>query len=345
MSPQQNASVVGLMTAFSKSTKLAKNFTVLMVFLFLLGTTIPFFFYYFALVPGRTIPVALNLVTCSYVEKYVLNLCANLLGLLLIARILEPLWGYWEFLFFIIFVNFFTAIFTFITMIVLFYLTLNEDYLYAQVCGFHGAVSGLLVAIKQLMPEQEHQFLSLALRAKWAPSVNVLIHLLVSMLFATPYLKFRLFFVFFGTYGSWIYLRYFQAKPESAIQGDPSEEFSFATFFPEFMRPPVAAVAHVMERICCGKNPRPLAVTDAVEDLILGVKHLPVTMTDAADASRRRERGARALEERLLKARTADSSAAPPGPSSVSAAAAAADASSLPISSPAPSVAVLQGQQ
>lgn len=39
-----------------------------------------------------------------------------------------------------------------------------------------------------------------------------------------------------GTYIGWIYLRYFQKKQETKIKGDPSDEFSFSAFFPEFLR-------------------------------------------------------------------------------------------------------------
>jgi len=40
----------------------------------------------------------------------------------------------------------------------------------------------------------------------------------------------------FGIYMSWIYLRYFQKRLETGLKGDPSEEFSFSSFFPEFVR-------------------------------------------------------------------------------------------------------------
>jgi hypothetical protein len=39
-----------------------------------------------------------------------------------------------------------------------------------------------------------------------------------------------------GTYVGWIYLRYFQKNPLTGLKGDPSDDFSFASFFPDFMR-------------------------------------------------------------------------------------------------------------
>jgi hypothetical protein len=40
----------------------------------------------------------------------------------------------------------------------------------------------------------------------------------------------------FGIYMSWIYLRYFQKRHETGLKGDPIDEFSFSSFFPEFLR-------------------------------------------------------------------------------------------------------------
>jgi hypothetical protein len=42
--------------------------------------------------------------------------------------------------------------------------------------------------------------------------------------------------IIFGTYMSWIYLRYFHRKPETKLRGDPSDDFAFSSFFPEFLR-------------------------------------------------------------------------------------------------------------
>lgn len=42
--------------------------------------------------------------------------------------------------------------------------------------------------------------------------------------------------VIYGTYMSWIYLRYWQRKPETKLKGDPSEDFAFSTFFPRVFK-------------------------------------------------------------------------------------------------------------
>lgn len=65
---------------------------------------------------------------------------------------------------------------------------------------------------------------------QWFPSVFVGLSLLSSFFSSEPIQHVP--FVVFGTYGSWMYLRYFQKKPESGFKGDLSAEFAFATFFP-----------------------------------------------------------------------------------------------------------------
>ncbi|RRT61988.1 hypothetical protein B296_00026084, partial [Ensete ventricosum] len=56
---------------------------------------------------------------------------------------------------FIIVVNLFTSICVFVTAIALYYFTRQESYLYTPFSGFHGVLSGFLVGIKQILPDQE----------------------------------------------------------------------------------------------------------------------------------------------------------------------------------------------
>lgn len=89
-------------------------------------------------------------------------------------------------------------------------------------------------------------------------------------------------FLYLGTYTSWLYLRYFQQQPESAIRGDPSEEFAFSSFFPVFMAPPIDAVGGVLARVTGLKHgahaeAKPLLPT---VQTVLG--------SNSADANRRR---------------------------------------------------------
>lgn len=89
-------------------------------------------------------------------------------------------------------------------------------------------------------------------------------------------------FLYLGTYSSWVYLRFFQQQPESTVCGDPSEDFSFSSFFPEILAPPIDAVATVLGRVTRlqhGANGESKPLLPTVQTA-LG--------TNSADANRRR---------------------------------------------------------
>lgn len=243
----------------------------------------------FSLIPGKFIPFVWNIITAGYLETTIFGLGASVLALLLAGKHLEPFWGSREFIKFIVFVNLFTCASTFALAIFLYFTTRRGDYLYAPISGFHGVLAGFLVAVKQISPEQEIP--ALKLRAKWSPSLFVIFSIVSSFLSAEP-IQFVPFIVF-GTYGAWIYLRYFQRKPEAGLKGDSSAEFSFATFFPSPVQPFVDTIAKICERIFCRQRIQTSNEGPSVE---LGK---PLPGSDSFEASRRRERGARALEERL----------------------------------------------
>ena len=69
---------------------------------------------------------------------------------------------------------------------------------------------------------------------QWIPSLTALISVVVS--FFMKDLVSYLPVILFGIYMSWIYLRYFQKRLETGLKGDPSEEFSFSSFFPAILR-------------------------------------------------------------------------------------------------------------
>uniref|UniRef100_A0A0D6R731 Peptidase S54 rhomboid domain-containing protein n=1 Tax=Araucaria cunninghamii TaxID=56994 RepID=A0A0D6R731_ARACU len=287
---------VGFFTGF---TRLCKGLAAVLVIGYAASQIFPSTVEYLALIPGKTIPFAWNLITAGYLEQSVFGLVLSVIALLFSGKLLEPIWGSREFFKFIIVVNIFTSISVFVTTIFLYYVTRNESFLYTPLSGFHGVLSGFLVGVKQIMPDQEMTaFLVLKLRAKWLPSLLVLVSIIVSVLGteSTSYLP----FIIFGTYGSWLYLRYIQRKPETNLKGDPSDEFAFSTFFPELMRPVVDAIALICEKIFCGGSQ---SFSEEEGDDVGG---MPLPGSDPIEASRRRERGARALEERLAAAKAAE---------------------------------------
>ena len=96
-----------------------------------------------------------------------------------------------------------------------------------------GLVSGFLVGLKQLIPEhliKPIKGLSLC-RVKHLPSLFILISFVCFVLFES---QSQFLLVFYGSFISWIYLRFY--KYQDGLRGDRSETFSFASFFPEFIQ-------------------------------------------------------------------------------------------------------------
>ncbi|XP_031106050.1 rhomboid-like protein 19 [Ipomoea triloba] len=272
-------------------TRLCKGMAVVLVGGYTVVQIVPSALSYLALIPAKTIPFAWNLITAGYVEQSIYGVVVSTVGLLFIGKMLQPIWGAKEFLMFIFIVNFLTAVCVFITAISFYYITREESYLYLPISGFQGVLYGLLVGVKQIMPDQELPFLKL--RAKWLPTLALLVSIAISF-FTVDSLSYLPTLVF-GTYIGWIYLRYWQRKPETKLKGDPSDEFAFSTFFPEFLRPVIDPIAAIFDRMLCGKRSE---ASNEETGYNLGVATL-LPGSDPIEASRRRERGARALEERL----------------------------------------------
>ncbi|KAL3520689.1 hypothetical protein ACH5RR_018838 [Cinchona calisaya] len=277
-------------------TRLCKGLAVVLIGGHIVVQLIPPAASYLALIPAKTIPFAWNLITAGYIEQSVYGVVISILGLLFLGKLLEPIWGSREFLKFIFVVNFLTSVCVFITAVSLYYITMQETYLYMPISGFRGVLSGFLVGIKQIIADQELPMLKL--KAKWLPSLMLLVSIAASFFTAdsASYLP----TLVFGTYIGWIYLRYWQSKPETKLRGDPSDEFAFSTFFPEFLRPVVNPIATIFGRMFCGRRSETL---DEARGHSVGGDPLPGS--DPIEASRRRERGARALEERLAAERLA----------------------------------------
>lgn len=286
---------------FAGITKLCKGLAAVLVFGHIAVQIFPYAVTYVALIPARTIPFGWNLLTAGYIEQTIHGVLISTVGLLFIGKLLEPIWGSGEFLKFIFVVNFLTSVCVFIMAIVLYYITMEEIYLYMPLSGFGGALSGLLIGVKQIIPDQE--LAPLKIKAKWAPSIMLFMSIVISFFTVEPATCLPM--LIFGMYIGWIYLRYFQRKQETKIRGDPSDEFAFSTFFPEFFRPLIDPIASIFHQMLCGRS----EASNEARGYTVGTAPLPGS--DPIEASRRRERGARALEERLAAERLARAAAEP----------------------------------
>ncbi|CAK9136148.1 unnamed protein product [Ilex paraguariensis] len=287
------SAISGGTNLFTGFTRLCKGLAVVLIGGHIVVQIWPFAVTYLALIPASTIPFAWNLLTAGYVEQSIHGMLLSTIGLLFIGKLLEPIWGSREFLKFIFVVNFLTSVCVFITAISLYYITRQERYLYMPLSGFHGVLSGFLVGIKQILLDQELSVVRV--KAKWLPSLALFLSIIIC--FFTGETTTILPTLIFGTYMGWIYLRYWQRNPETKFRGDPSDEFAFSSFFPEFLRPVIEPIATIFGRMLCGRS------ETSIEARGYTTGGAPLPGSDPIEATRRRERGARALEERLAAER------------------------------------------
>ncbi|EGC37228.1 hypothetical protein DICPUDRAFT_97329 [Dictyostelium purpureum] len=236
-----------------------------------------------------------TLFTAGLYDTNFLNGIINIILLLYIGKHLEPIWGSKEFIKFIAIVNFFSGVCSFFFFIFL-YIFSNVFYAYeTNVCGFSGVIIGFSVAAKQLIPEQELALLFLKVRAKWLPSIFILIRLVLFLFVGFSDKSFTL--VLFGVLVAWVYLRFYQLK--GGVKGDLNESFSFATFFPEPIQPPIKTFSNIVFKILCKFSiceNRSILPTTQNSSFSNDQNNLNYS---AADMDRRRALAVKALEQRM----------------------------------------------
>lgn len=207
----------------------------------------------------------------------------NIGTVVVVTPLLDPIWGYSEVLKFVIGVNFICSVFTALLRGLLFYVHADPKLLFNTIGGFFGSSTGLVVALKQINPEKEWKIGNLSVRAKYLPSIYLLVGLL---LFAMPYTQSVAFeFSFFGLITSWIYLRYFQYH--DGIYGDQTNQFKFSTLFPE----PIQPFFETASRVCCCSRGKKRSTT------ITDTDTLP--STSSKDADRQRKLALKVLDDKF----------------------------------------------
>jgi membrane associated rhomboid family serine protease len=265
-----------------------------------------------ALVPAHTVPRVWNVVTSSWVEPTPPGVAVAAAALVALGRAVEPGMGARETARFLLFVSAFVGACAFALSLARFHLLGgDEKALYDAHCGFQGIVAGLLVVCKRDAPDAPVNARGLRwMRREQLCGVHLLLTAALGL--ATGRVLSTFGFAAFGLYGAWVYLRHVQLH---ALQGaghgvgDPSDRMDLVTFLPRRAAPLLAPALDAAHEALCGRRQRRLAAAYGVGSLHAGLaKHADtkpgVTTDDAAEAQRRRERGAKALAERLaLKAK------------------------------------------
>jgi membrane associated rhomboid family serine protease len=205
-----------------------------------------------------------------------------------------------------------------------------------QICGGVALQASFLVAFKQLVPEHTVTILKgiVKMRVKHFPAIFLLLNTFSGIVFGTDTAA---ILAWIGLLASWTYLRFYKYQPDLTgtstnglgFKGDASETFTFATFFPDVMQPPISFVAdQIYAFLVALKVVTPFSAEDiatSTENAVArGQAGLPSLLSNAGssvrsmgkreEAERRRALALRALDQRLQAA----TASKPPAPSSQS---------------------------
>merc|ERR1712241_952401 len=101
---------------------------------------------------------------------------------------------------------------------------------------------------------------------------------------------------------SWIYLRFYQLHANGS-RGDTADSFSFASFFPNVMQPPINACFSILVRLrICKKRVRRYDIGGGSSSGAGPAISISLPGVDNHDTERRRQIALKALSDRLNKA-------------------------------------------
>lgn len=166
---------------------------------------------------------------------------------------------------------------------------------------------GLLVAIKQLIPEHRLSFWGVGLQVKFIPLIASLASISAVALKLMPfgYVVLQIGALKFA----WIYLRFLQRRELG--RGDSSDTFAVHTFYPEPIASVVRPIAFITFQIfkpflSALQIPDGLSTNGISSGGLNGkapIRHdtapVPLSTVDPVDAERRRQRALAALDARL----------------------------------------------
>ncbi|KAF8930380.1 hypothetical protein BGZ58_008276 [Dissophora ornata] len=219
------------------------------------------------------------------------------------GKYLERAWGSREFFKFLAVSSVGTMVGIYLTCVFEYVIRGNDDLLYdTQAYGLTGVSAGFLIGFKQLVPEHLVTLWGVfSIRVKSLPLLFALF-MAINGLISHSQIQFLM--AFYGLFISWMYSRFFRIQ--DGIRGDRSESFSFASFFPEIVQPPVKALSNmcfgilVKLHICSPTGYGGSFQYDLENPQMAGMGH---TFTQPgslrAEAERRRALALKALDMRL----------------------------------------------
>ncbi|KAL9638193.1 MAG: hypothetical protein Q9204_001589 [Flavoplaca sp. TL-2023a] len=206
--------------------------------------------HYLALIPQWALFTPWVYFTATYSEQNVATILIAGATILYGGKYLERAWGSREFGKFILWVTLLPNFVASLIYVLLFAISQNDSLALVVIQGSVALQAAFLVAFKQLVPEHTVTLLKGAVkfRVKHFPSVFLAANTLSGIVLGTDT---ALVLAWVGFMTSWTYLRFYKRQPDlstaatgnNQLRGDASETFAFASFWPDTIQPPVAAIA------------------------------------------------------------------------------------------------------
>lgn len=198
--------------------------------------------------PGFLMPPAFWLWTAftfCFLEVHFWEVLADIITVGLCGKLIEPLWGQQEMLTFFAIVNLGVAVISTMFYFLLYMCTFNTDLLFTvHIHGLAGYIAGVSVAVKQIMPDLVLIKTPLGkLSNRNVPLIVFFLSLIIWLVgllegtYPTMFLS--------GLLVSWVYLRFYQ-RHSNGSKGDMADYFTFASFFPNVIQPPIAVVSNTI---------------------------------------------------------------------------------------------------
>lgn len=168
--------------------------------------------------------------------------------------------------------------------------------IFRPVASFSGMNLIMLVTLKHHIPDHEVGLAGVKLSLNYAPLSYAGILLLTMLVGQLQPASVAM--ALMAAQFAWMYMRYLQRNASDGTRGDPSENFSFASFFPPQVQAPISAVSNIAFAACI----RPVlgnmdAQTKQPQQQI--VNTITQDRASTIDAERRRQRAEKSLDERM----------------------------------------------
>lgn len=288
---------------------------------------------YLTLVPSKFLWYPWTLLSSTFVEQNVLNICINTTAIFFSGRYLERAWGTKDFTTVVLIAAIVPNLLVIPTYWIWGTITQNTTRADTPIAGAITLQAAFLVSFKQLVPEHTVSLYRglVKTRVKHFPFIFLVLNTVGGIVLGTDT---ALLLAWYGLVTTWVYLRFFMyqqdlgAGPGSRLRGDASETFAFATFFPNVLQPPVATVCDQLYLLFC----RMRVVSPFSDEAIASSNEqaatreeggLPTIMSQSRgarpmakheEAERRRQLALKALDERLNAASSQASSNAGAAP-------------------------------